>query len=72
MDPKYKLYADVTGAFVSANADLKPAVAYKLAQQDWTNIKKNIELCIQTCHAKIIYKYCSLWLHKQYLLKVKF
>jgi len=40
MDLKYKLYADFTGAFVSAHAYLKPAVASKLAQQDWTNIKK--------------------------------
>jgi hypothetical protein len=41
MDPKYKLYADFTGAFVSAHADLKPAIAYKLAQQEWHNIFLN-------------------------------
>jgi len=38
-------YMDFTGAFVLAAADLKPAAAYKLAQQRWTkcNIKKAIE-----------------------------
>ena len=60
MDPKYKLYADFTGAFVPAHADLKPAIAYKLAQQEWNNSSNSIV------------KYCSLsslWLHKQRLLK---
>ena len=60
MDPKYKLFADFTGTFVPAHADLKPAIAYKLAQQEWNNSSNSIV------------KYCSLsslWLHKQRLLK---
>lgn len=49
-----------TGTFVPAHADLKPAIAYKLAQQEWNNSSNSIV------------KYCSLsslWLHKQRLLK---
>ena len=38
MDPRYKLYAEFTRAFVSAHADLKQEIAYRQAQQEWTQI----------------------------------
>ena len=56
MDPRYKLYAEFTRAFVSAHADLKQEIAYRQAQQEWTKFflksLKDIEHCIQTWHAK--------------------
>ena len=63
MDPRYKLYAEFTRAFVSAHADLKQEIAYRHAQE-WTKILKkplkDIEHCIQTWHAKSAKKKGSL------------
>jgi hypothetical protein len=64
MDPRYKLYMDFTNAFVAAHANLKKEIAYKQAQQEWTDVKikpvPEIELCIQTLRAKVAEKKGSL------------